>query len=238
MAAAGARAAAREGARVYVISLERDECEGIVDEIDGEGFSAADLSVEDQASAAFESAHSALGGIDGLFAAAGASGRRFGDGPVDSMSLGAWEDTLRINAVPAFLAARESVRAMRGRGGSVVLMGSVLASSPSPRHFATHGYAAAKGAINSLTTALAASYAGQGIRVNAIAPGLVSTPMSERAAGDPRIIEYAIRKQPLAGGLLQPGDVVGAVTFLLSDESAMMTGQVVTVDGGWSITEA
>ncbi|MGH8950959.1 MAG: SDR family NAD(P)-dependent oxidoreductase, partial [Acidimicrobiia bacterium] len=146
--------------------------------------------------------------------------------------------TFRINTNPMFLATSRAIGHMRGRGGSVVIISSVLATSPSPVHFATHAYASAKGAANSYVKTLAAYYAVDGIRVNAIAPGLVRTPMSERAASDPETVEYAARKQPLAGGFLEADDIAGTAVFLLSDESSQVTGQVIAVDGGWGVTEA
>ncbi len=238
IAAAGARSIAREGGRIFIISLHRQECEALSADIDDAGFAVADLTDEGAAEDAFSAAVSELGALDGVLAVAGGSGRGFGDGPIDEMTLKALEETIRINADPTFLAAREAVRSMRPEGGSVVLVSAVLAASPAPRYFATHGYAAAKGAINSLTTSLAAYYASAKIRVNAIAPGLVRTPMAERAAGNQEIVDYAARKQPLVGGFLEPDDIASAAVFLLSDESAAITGQVLTVDAGWSVTEA
>ena len=85
---------------------------------------------------------------------------------------------------------------------------------------------------------MASYYAGDGIRVNAIAPGLIRTPMAERAAEDPVIVAYAARKQPLAGGLIEADEVAAAGAFLLSDQSRQITGQVLAVDGGWSVIEA
>lgn len=249
IAAASALAAAREGASVFVVSKRRDECEALTERAAAESrtirWTRADLTVEGETEAAFGEAREALGRIDGLLAVAGGSGRRFGDGPAAGVPLDAWDTTLEINGRPAFLAARETLRAMAdqeprpsGSRGSVVLVSSVLASHPSPAHFATHAYAASKGAIDSLARTLAAYHAPDRIRVNAIAPGLVRTPMSARAASDPVIAEYAGRKQPLAGGLLEPADVAGLAVFLLSDESSRITGQVISVDGGWSVTEA
>ncbi|MDP9145078.1 MAG: SDR family oxidoreductase, partial [Actinomycetota bacterium] len=121
--------------------------------------------------------------------------------------------------------------------GSIVLIGSVLSRHPS-RLFATHAYAAAKGATASMSKAMASYYAADGIRVNLISPGLVQTPMSERAAEDPASISFAAVKQPLAGGLLDPDDIAYAALFLLSDEANRITGQVLEVDGGWGVTEA
>lgn len=242
IAAAGARHAATEGAAVFVISLGEKECRDLVAAIEAEGGTAAyhvaDLTMDTDTDIAFDAAMDFLGGIDGLFAVVGGSGRGFGDGPAHEISLEGWRKTLELNTVPMFLAAGRAIGHMRGRGGSVVIVSSVLADSPSPGYFATHAYAAAKGAANSFVKALAAYYAGDGIRVNAIAPGLVRTPMSERAGADPEIVDYSTRKQRLAGGFLEPDDIAGTAVFLLSDESSRMTGQIVAVDGGWGVTEA
>lgn len=242
IAAAGARRASAEGARIFVVSLDEDDCRELVGDIEDEGgvasYAVADLTVEAEAVSAFDTAGGFLGAIDGIFAVAGASGRRFGDGPAHEVTLDGWAKTLEINTHPMFLATRLAIDNMRGRGGSVVVVSSVLAESPSPQLFATHAYAAAKGAANSYVRATASRYAGDGIRVNAVAPGLVRTPMSERAAADPETVEYAKRKQPLAGGFLEPEPVADVAVFLLSDEASQITGQVIDVDGGWSVTEA
>lgn len=242
IAAAGALRASREGARVFVISLDEGDCSALVERIADEGgeaaWASADLTGESETEEAFASATAFLGRIDGLFAVAGGSGRRFGDGPLHDVSLAGWEETFRANTHPMFLATRSAVRAMRPGGGSVVVVSSVLATHPVPDLFATHAYASAKGAAGAFVTTLAAYYAKDGIRVNGIAPGLVRTPMSERAAADPATVEYTSRKQPLASGFLDPDAVASAAVFLLSDEAAMITGQVIAVDGGWSVTPA
>ncbi|MEA3502994.1 MAG: SDR family oxidoreductase [Actinomycetota bacterium] len=249
IAAAGARLFGRSGASVFVVSRTADKCERLCDDVTAEGgicsWTRADLTIEDEADSATELCLDRFGRIDGLFAVAGGSGRRFGDGPVHEIPLAGWEETLRLNGHPAFLAARNAVRVMRMQEpnesrsrGSIVIVSSVLAAHPVPSHFATHAYAAVKGAEISLTTAMASYYAGDGIRVNAIAPGLIRTPMAERAAEDPVIVAYAARKQPLAGGLIEADEVASAAGFLLSDRSRQITGQVLAVDGGWSVVEA
>ncbi len=199
---------------------------------------AADLREPDQVDAAVAACLDRFGRIDGLLSVAGGSGRRYGDGPIHELSIDGWDATVELNLRTQALVARAVVRHMleRGGGGSVVLVSSVLADHPEPQLFGTHAYAATKGAIDSLAKAMAAAYAADGIRVNALAPGLTATPMAGRAAQDPEIMAFAARKQPLAGGMVQAHDVAEVAAFLLGAASRMVTGQVLAVDGGWSVT--
>lgn len=240
IARAGAERLTAEGARVFVISIDPSDCEALASEVQVAGWVAADLSNEDAAVEAMGRAREVLGSIRGLFAVAGGSGRKLGDGPVDEIALAGWDATLALNLTTSFLSAREVVRSMlsAGSGGSIVLVSSVLASSPVARLFSTHAYAAAKGAQISLARSMAAHYGPAGIRVNVIAPGLVATPMSIRAQDDPGIVEFSQAKQPLSAGFLQAGDVADAAVFLLSDEARHVSGQVLAVDGGWSVSGA
>lgn len=244
IAAAGARRFAEEGATVFVVARSESACEALTSELRAEGWrsgwAVADLTREGMTTEAFAACTREYGRIDGLLAVAGGSGRSHGDGPIHEVPLEGWTKTLEINGHPAFLATRETIRAMvsGGQGGSIVLITSVLATSPVPDLFATHAYAAIKGAEIALTTSLASYYAPMGIRVNAIAPGLVDTPMAQRAASDTKIVQFARRKQPLADGLLDAGEVANAALFLLSDEAQTITGQTIAVDGGWSVATA
>jgi len=243
IAAASARRFAAEGASVQVFSLNGEEATAVATELADRGtetfWMAVDLADGDATEAAFAAGRARLGRLDGLFGVAGGSGRRFGDGPLHEATTEGWRTTMDLNGLPAFHAARAALRIMLGEPGpgSIVLISSVLATDPSPRLFATHAYAAAKGGALSLVKAAASYYAPNGIRFNAISPGLVDTPMAARAATDADTVEYARRKQPLAGGLLDPADIAAAAVFLLSEESRMVTGQVLAVDGGWSTTE-
>src|SRR5262249_40145842 len=154
----------------------------------------------------------------------------------------AWDQTLALNLTTQAIVARAVVTRMRaqapngsGTRGSILLMGSVTSTDPAPEFFATHAYAAAKAAITGLMTTMAAACPPDRIRVNVVSPGLTGTPMATRAAGDRPIRAYAARKQPLAGEIMDPEEVAHAAVFLLSDESRAITGQVLKVDGGWSI---
>jgi NAD(P)-dependent dehydrogenase (short-subunit alcohol dehydrogenase family) len=249
MAASAARALAAEGARVFVASRTAGHARDLADEIrsagGASGWVAADLTVEGAVEAAVDSCVDAFGRVDLFYSVAGISGRRYGDGPLHEMTLAGWQTVLAANATSQFLVCRAVVRRMLaqhprpdGTRGAILLMSSTLATDPAPAHFATHAYAASKGAIDAFTRAVAAYYAPDAIRVNAIAPGLVATPMSARAQGDPAILTYLARKQPLAGGPIAADAITDAALFLLSDAARMVTGQVVRVDGGWSVSES
>jgi NAD(P)-dependent dehydrogenase (short-subunit alcohol dehydrogenase family) len=193
------------------------------------------LTLEAEAEAAVAGCVDEFGRLDCVYNVAGVSARRFGDGPLHEMSLPGWEAAISVNATSTFLVCRAAVRQMLKQGGGAILnMSSTLATDPEPRFFATAGYAASKGAIEAFSRSIAAYYAEHGIRVNVIAPGLVATPMSERAQSDSEILAYVSQRQPLAGGPLQPDDLVGTALYLLSGDSRMVTGQVIAVDGGWS----
>jgi NAD(P)-dependent dehydrogenase (short-subunit alcohol dehydrogenase family) len=246
IAAASARRLAEEGASVFVVSRTAGHAGVLADELVAAGgqaaWAAADLTVEADVDTAVAAAVARFGRIDGLFAVAGGSGRHFGDGPIDELSAEGWDRTLELDLRSQALTCRAVVRRMlaqepngSGTRGSILLMGSVTATDPAPEFFATHAYAAAKGATIALMTTMAATYAGRGIRVNAVAPSLTDTPMATRAAGDERIRAYARRKQPLAGELMDPIEVAHAAVYFLSDESRVVTGQLLKVDGGWSV---
>ena len=155
IAAAGARRFAAEGARVFVTSRTADHCARLVAEISDGGaqaaFAAADLSDESQVDEAVNSAIVRFGRLDGLFAVAGGSGRRFGDGPLHDVTLDGWRQTLDLNLTSQFLVARAVLRQLLGQDstaagtrGALLLVGSVLARHPVPELFATHAYAAAE----------------------------------------------------------------------------------------------
>jgi NAD(P)-dependent dehydrogenase (short-subunit alcohol dehydrogenase family) len=246
IAAASARRLATEGAAVFIASRTGERARTLADELERTGAAAAwaeaDLADEAGADAAIAAAVEQFGRIDGLFAVAGGSGRRWGDGPIHEMTIEGWERTIDLNLRSQALTCRAVVRRMlaqepntSGTRGSILLMGSVTATDPAPEFFATHAYAAARGGTIALMTAMAATYLPDRIRVNAVAPSLTDTPMAGRAAGSDAIRAYAARKQPLAGELMDPIEIAHAAVYLLSDESRAVTGQLLKIDGGWSV---
>jgi NAD(P)-dependent dehydrogenase (short-subunit alcohol dehydrogenase family) len=201
----------------------------------------ADARDEHAASLAVAEAVQRFGRLDGLYHVAGGSGRSLGDGPLDQLPLNGWRETLDWNLTSLFLANRAAVQQFlkQGGGGAILNMSSVLAHHPASAFFATHAYAAAKAGVIGLTKAAAAYYAPQSIRINCVLPALVETPMSERATRNDQIVEFVARKQPLDGGRIgHPDDLDGAVVYLLSDEAKFVTGQVLCIDGGWSVSDA
>jgi len=181
-----------------------------------------------------------FGSFDGLYHVAGGSGRKMGDGPLHELTLEGWNKTMELNLTSLMLSNQAAVRKFMElkKGGTILNMGSVLAFSPSPKYFVTHAYAAAKAAVMGFTKSIAAYYVQDNIRVNMIAPALVETPMSSRAATDEIIMSYIKTKQPLDEGRIgKPEDLDGLAIYFMSDLSAFTTGQCVAVDGGWSISE-
>ncbi len=248
MAASAARAIIAQGGRAFVVSRTAEHAETLAAEIEAAGdslpFAVADLTREDEVERAVGAAIAALGRIDAAYNVAGISGRRFGDGPVHEATLDGWQTVIGGNVTTLFLVCRAVVRQMLtqepdagGERGAILNMSSALARHPAPEHFGTHAYAASKGAIESLTRSMAATYASHGIRVNAIAPALVATPMSRRAQDDPAVRDFLRAKQPLARGPIDTDDVTPTAIHLLGPGARMITGQVIDVDGGWSVAE-
>ena len=233
---------AHEGARVVVANRRAEVGEAVVEEIRASGGTAlcapTDVTQPEQVNRLFEATRRAFGLVTALFNVAGISGRRFGDGPVHECTEQGWDTVMDANARSQFLTCRAAIPQMRDAGGgSIINMSSVLATSPSPEFFATHAYAASKGAIVSLSRAMASYYARDRIRVNVLAPGLIATPMSERAQTNASILDYMRTKQPLTGTLGSPEDCAHAALYLASNESAFVTGIVLPVDGGWMVSE-
>jgi len=171
--------------------------------------------------------------IDALVCAHGISGRRLGDGPVDTCTDEAWDAVLDANLRSVFLYCRQAIPLLRAAGGgAIVTVSSALGLVGGDDDFATHAYATSKAALIGLTRAMAVTYAKEDIRANVVCPGLIATPMSERAQGDERIRARLAELQPLTGDFGRPEDVAQAALYLAT--APFVTGAVLTVDGGWT----
>lgn len=237
---ATASACLEHGARLVTVGLDESSVNH-AQEILGERaiVMQSDATIPQTAQNAIDTLLRSFGPLHGLFHVAGGSGRRAGDGPLHEIQLEGWDYTLRLNLTSVFYSNQAAVRQFlqQETGGSVVNTSSVLAFSPS-KLFSTHAYATAKTGVIGLTRSCAAYYASSDIRFNVLAPGLTDTPMSKRAMGTQVIQDYIKSKQPSDGGRAgKPSDLTSAVLFLLSDLSKYMTGQVIGVDGGWSVSE-
>ena len=236
-----AQACVRAGARVVVTGRNPASVAAAAAALGRAGAALAGDAVDPaHAPAALAFARERFGGFHGLYHVAGGSGRRLGDGPLHEITDDGLRATLELNLHSVILSNRAAVRQFlaQGSAGAILNMGSVLGWSPSPAFFATHTYAAAKAAIIGFTKSAAAYYAPHDIRFNVLAPALVETPMARRAAGDETIRKFIATKQPLDGGRIgRPEDCDAAAVYFLSDAARFVTGQVLAIDGGWTVSE-
>ena len=236
IAAAAAKLFSDEGCEVAVVDVVSENLQALKKDLPNVFVLAADLAVSGAAARVTQQAQAALGNLDILFNVVGISARRYGDGPVHEASDEGWDKALDTNAKTTFCMCREALKIMlEQRSGSIVNTVSVLAYAPAAEHFATHAYAASKGAVVALTKSMAGYYAPYGVRVNAVAPGLIATPMSLRAQHDEGIREYMKVRQPLTGELGKADDVAKTALYLASDLSSFVTGEILEVAGGWSV---
>ncbi|HEX2433696.1 MAG TPA: SDR family oxidoreductase [Gaiellaceae bacterium] len=197
--------------------------------LEAAGFSVSGIDLEDDADAVF----GPLDRLDVLVCAHGISGRRLGDGPVETCTEEAWDAVLDANLRSVFLYCKRAVPLLRtAGGGAIVTVSSVLGLVGGDEDFSTHAYAASKAGVIGLTRAMAVTYAKEGIRCNTVCPGLIETPLSARAQGDAGIRARLAALQPLTGDFGRPEDVAQAVLYLAT--APFVTGAVLPVDGGWT----
>jgi NAD(P)-dependent dehydrogenase (short-subunit alcohol dehydrogenase family) len=188
-----------------------------------------DVGAEDVVARHAAAVRERFGRWDVLLAAAGVSTGK----SVAEETLESWDAVLRTNLTGTFLWARAAVATMAASGGSIILVGSQLATAGGRSNAA---YIASKGAIASLARTMALDHAAAGIRVNVVVPGAIDTPLLARAfrrASDPEAArQRSIARHPL-GRLGRPEEIARAALFLASDESSFTTGSCLVADGGW-----
>ncbi len=228
-----ALALAREGAAVAVTATTRDGAEATAAAIRALGRPALALAcrVERAAdvTAAFIAVKDALGPVDLLVNNAGVSAPV----PLLEMTEENWDLHMDVNAKSVFLCSQAAVRQMRAasRGGCIVNIGSIVGQNAIPQ---TLGYCTSKAAVDHMTRVLAIELARHRIRVNCVAPGYIRTEMIDALVREGKFSLEALERRTPQRRLGSGEDVARAVCYVASDEAGFMTGQVVTVDGGWT----
>jgi NAD(P)-dependent dehydrogenase (short-subunit alcohol dehydrogenase family) len=233
---ASARALAREGAAVLVADINESAAASVAADIRSAGGQAAsfavDLAVESQVVALVAEAVSLYGRLDVLHNNAALTDSEFlsKDTAVTELDVDVWEQSMTVNLRSQMLTCKHAVPEMvRGGGGSIINMSSGASMKGDRTRTA---YGVAKAGVNALTMYVATSHGKQGVRVNAILPGLVITD-AVRAHLNDDIIK-SLGRAVLTPSVGEPDDVADVVVFLASNESRYITGQLIAVDGGMS----
>jgi NAD(P)-dependent dehydrogenase (short-subunit alcohol dehydrogenase family) len=233
----GAATARLAAARGYVVCVNyqqnREAAEAVVSSVREAGSQgiavAADVSVEADVVRLFDTVDRELGRVTALVNNAGTLEKQL---RVEEMDAARLSRVFAVNVTGAFMCARESIRRMStrhgGKGGSIVNVSSMAARLGSPGEYID--YAATKGAIDTFTVGLSRELVGEGIRVNAVRPGIIRTEIHARG-GEPNRVERVQSGIPMKRGG-EPAEVASAILWLLSDEASYTTGAFIDVAGG------
>jgi len=228
---------ARDGVAVVCADINEVQAQNVAVELRDAGCAALGLAVdvtsESSVKTMVERTMDWTGRIDTAIANAGI----MVEGDILSVSLDDWQKAIAVNATGTFLTAREVLpHLIEGGGGTLVFTASTVGLVGMK---GTAAYSASKGAVIALTRQLAADFADKGVRVNAVAPGAIRTPLSEsqfraRSSDDAEfegLLEKVIQKYPLSRWG-QVSEVADIVSFLAFEKSSWMTGQIIPIDGG------
>lgn len=226
-------AMAREGAKVVVADLDVVQGEATAHSIAAEGmvceFIRTDVARTSDVEHLIEQSVVLFGGLDILFNNAGVA---IGGSVVD-MSEDEWSQVINVNLSSVYRGCKFAIPVMLRQGRGAIINASSVQALAGFKGWA--GYAASKGAILALTQQMALEYASHNIRVNAIAPGTINTPMNTRifdAVDNPQVLIRQWNRMHPLGRFGQPEEVASAVVFLASDEASFITGECIRIDGG------
>lgn len=228
---AAAYGLADAGARVYVSSRREDAGRAAVDGAGGRDvrFIRADVTSEDDVEALFDQVVRQAGGVDAVIASQGVVGNA---GPVADQKLPDWREVVDVNLVGMFLVSRAAVRLLRP-GGSLTLVASTVGNGVTMP--GVSAYSATKAAVTDLAKTLALEVADAGLRVNALVPGGVDTPMFRTTMGATDESAAYIASLHALGRVARPEELARAAIFLASDDSSFVTGTALVVDGGMTV---
>lgn len=230
MGAATAREFSAAGAKVLIVDRNADLAVQVASEISADPPLIGDISDSSFCQQAVEAAVNRYGRLDVLVNAAGIIVRADGPGTTDEQ----WQRIMNVNVSGVFYMSRAAVAVMRGQGGgAIVNFGSIWGEVGAAGVMA---YCASKGAVHQITRAMALDHVKEGIRINAVCPGEVNTPMltSERSAPvTPEMMQALADSVPM-GRLAAPVEIARVVLFLSSDAASYMTGAMVNVDAGFT----
>ena len=212
-----------QGARLFLAARDPEKLKALGDELQSPWCS-ADATKPEQVDACVAMAAEKTGRIDGVAHCVGSILLK----SAHSTSDAEWLDTINLNLHSAFYVLRASAKAMLTHGGSLVFVSSAAARIGLVNHEAI---AAAKGGVEALVRSAAATYAARSIRVNAVAPGLVDTPLASRIVQNEAAFKASRAMHPL-GRIGEPNDVAAAIAWFLSPLQSWITGQTLGVDGG------
>ncbi|MGX6607276.1 3-oxoacyl-ACP reductase [Micromonosporaceae bacterium Da 78-11] len=225
---ATARRFAAEGAKVIAVDISEDAGKAVAHEVGGE-FVACDVSDEEQVKALFDGVAERHGRVDIAFNNAGISPPD--DDSILTTGIEAWERVLKVNTTSVFYCCKYAIPHMQRQGkGSIINTASFVALLGAAT--SQIAYTASKGAVLSMTRELGVQFAREGIRINALCPGPVATPLlMELFASDPDRAARRLVHVPM-GRFAEPAEIAAAVAFLASDDASFMTASQFVVDGG------
>jgi NAD(P)-dependent dehydrogenase (short-subunit alcohol dehydrogenase family) len=231
---------AAEGAKVVVVDMDAMGGEQVVSEIGENGgdafFVGADLTRELEVKRTVEEAVQHFGALHILFNNAGTSGHGR-DREIENLAQEDWDHVMAINLTGVYLCSKYAVPEIKRNGGGAIVSTASMAGLIA---LPTHAYVASKAGVIQLTRSMAQEFGKDGIRVNAVAPGYIDTPMLRHARegvpaaeSDARMTDFG--EQTPMGRVGRPEEIAGAVLFLASEEASFVTGHTLVVDGGYTI---
>jgi NAD(P)-dependent dehydrogenase (short-subunit alcohol dehydrogenase family) len=223
---------AEEGSNVVVADVDTDDGEETVQEIEEMGgdalFVETDVSDQDDVEAMVETTVDMYGGLDYAFNNAGIEGEA---SAAHDQPMGNWEQVIDVNLKGVFMGMKAQIPAMLDSGGGAIVNTASIAGVVGFPELSP--YVASKHGVIGLTKTAALEYSGEGVRVNAICPGVIDTPMVERSSEEMDNMDQVIAATPMSR-LGAPEEIGDAAVWLCSEDASFVTGEAMVIDGGYT----